>query len=112
MVSYHLLSNVGDRGNNEDSVGMYQNEEEFCFALADGLGGHGKGELASSLAVESVVKMFVVNGAGEASLDASFREAQVTILEKQKEGKKRMRQFGNVEIPQQAFMSVLKLDEE
>ena len=28
------------------------------------------------------------------------------------EGKKRMRQFGNVEIPQQAFMSVLKLDEE
>lgn len=85
MVSYHLLSNVGDRGNNEDSVGMYQNEEEFCFALADGLGGHGKGELASSLAVESVVKMFVVNGAGEASLDASFREAQVTILEKQKE---------------------------
>ena len=34
------------------------------------------------------------------------------LLEKQKEGKKRMRQFGNVEIPQQAFMSVLKLDEE
>ena len=34
------------------------------------------------------------------------------LLEKQKEGKKRMRQFGNVEIPQEAFMSVLKLDEE
>ncbi len=34
------------------------------------------------------------------------------LLEKQKEGKKRMRQIGNVEIPQQAFMSVLKLDEE
>lgn len=34
------------------------------------------------------------------------------LLEKQKEGKKRMRQFGNVEIPQQAFMSVLKLDED
>ncbi|MBQ8857407.1 MAG: translation elongation factor 4 [Lachnospiraceae bacterium] len=33
------------------------------------------------------------------------------LLEKQKEGKKRMRQIGNVEIPQQAFMSVLKLDE-
>ena len=33
------------------------------------------------------------------------------LLEKQKEGKKRMRQFGNVEIPQSAFMSVLKLDE-
>ena len=34
------------------------------------------------------------------------------LLEKQKEGKKRMRQIGNVEIPQQAFMSVLKLDED
>ncbi len=34
------------------------------------------------------------------------------LLEKQKEGKKRMRTFGNVEIPQQAFMSVLKLDDE
>ncbi len=34
------------------------------------------------------------------------------LLEKQKEGKKRMRQIGNVEVPQQAFMSVLKLDDE
>lgn len=34
------------------------------------------------------------------------------LLEKQKEGKKRMRQVGNVEIPQKAFMSVLKLDDE
>ncbi len=34
------------------------------------------------------------------------------LLEKQKEGKKKMRQIGNVEVPQQAFMSVLKLDEE
>ena len=33
------------------------------------------------------------------------------LLEKQKEGKKRMRQVGSVEIPQKAFMSVLKLDD-
>ncbi|MBQ3868579.1 MAG: translation elongation factor 4 [Clostridia bacterium] len=32
------------------------------------------------------------------------------LLEKQKEGKKRMRQFGNVEVPQEAFLTVLKLD--
>ncbi|HZK38672.1 MAG TPA: translation elongation factor 4 [Clostridia bacterium] len=34
------------------------------------------------------------------------------LLEKQKEGKKRMRQFGSVEVPQEAFMAVLKLDED
>lgn len=33
------------------------------------------------------------------------------LLEKQKEGKKRMRQFGSVEVPQEAFMAILKLDE-
>ena len=33
------------------------------------------------------------------------------LLEKQKEGKKRMRQLGTVEVPQDAFMAVLKLDE-
>jgi len=32
------------------------------------------------------------------------------LLDKQKEGKKRMRQFGNVEIPQEAFIAALKMD--
>ncbi|HPF94114.1 MAG TPA: elongation factor 4, partial [Tenuifilaceae bacterium] len=32
------------------------------------------------------------------------------LLEKQKKGKKRMRQVGNVEVPQQAFLAVLKMD--
>src|SRR5690606_24660517 len=34
------------------------------------------------------------------------------LLEKQKEGKKRMRQFGKVEIPQEAFIAALKMDED
>ena len=85
MIAYHLLSNIGDRGNNEDNVGMYQRDEAYCFVLADGLGGHGKGEVASQLAVESAVKIFAVKGAGTESLEASLQDAQKEILTKQQE---------------------------
>ena len=44
-------------------------------------------------------------------MDRDYSAIKKKLLEKQKEGKKRMRQIGNVEIPQKAFMSVLKLDE-
>jgi GTP-binding protein LepA len=39
-----------------------------------------------------------------------FQYHKHLLLEKQKEGKKRMRQVGSVEVPQSAFMAVLKLD--
>lgn len=84
MISYHLLSNMGDRENNEDNVGMYQNDKDYCFVLADGLGGHGKGEVASKLAVEAAVEVFALKGTGSSVLDDSFREAQKKILENQK----------------------------
>ncbi len=84
MVSYDLLSNVGDRENNEDNVGMYQNGQEYCFVLADGLGGHGKGEEASRLAVETSVKVFAGAGAGRSEMDQSFAQAQQAILDGQK----------------------------
>lgn len=85
MVSYHLFSNPGGRENNEDYVGMYQNGQSWCFVLADGLGGHGKGEVASKLAVEAAIKEFALRGPGEETLKASFDQAQRVILEGQRE---------------------------
>ena len=53
MVKFSMFSDSGSRDNNEDNIGMYQDGESYCFILADGLGGHGKGEVASQIAVES-----------------------------------------------------------
>ncbi len=89
-VTSYLFSDVGERDNNEDSVGMYQEGPEYCFALADGLGGHGKGELASRLAVEACVQEFAVKGAGENSLEDSFLLAQKSILQEQKNDREAM----------------------
>ena len=36
MISFAMLSDLGSRENNEDCIGMYQDEQKFCFALADG----------------------------------------------------------------------------
>ena len=85
MVSYHLISHDGGRENNEDYVGMYQDGSAYCFVLADGLGGHGKGEVASRLAVEASVQAFAAGGPGEEVLRVSFENAQKAILAGQRE---------------------------
>lgn len=48
-------SSKGGRGYNEDCVGSRINENGGIFAVADGLGGHNRGEVASSAAVETIV---------------------------------------------------------
>lgn len=85
MISYDLLTDMGSRGNNEDSVGMFQSGEAYCFVLADGLGGHGKGEVASRIAVEQAVTTFAQAGqASQECLARSLENGQKAIRETQK----------------------------
>lgn len=85
MIRFSLFSDKGNRENNEDSVGMYQDEETYCFLLADGLGGHGKGEVASRLAVETAVKTFAARENKETFLRDAFEAAQDSIVKCQQE---------------------------
>lgn len=85
MIRFSMITDQGSRENNEDSIGMYQEDKDYCFILADGLGGHGKGEVASKLAVETVIRQFVGETAGEEFLEQAFQKAQEDILEVQKE---------------------------
>lgn len=83
MVKFAMISREGSRDNNEDSIGMYQDGDSYCFILADGLGGHGKGEVASQVAVEAVIGQFAAGERTEGFLDEAFCAAQDAIVQKQ-----------------------------
>ncbi len=53
-----ILSEPGGRRRNEDACGYWSSERQVCFVLADGAGGHGGGDVASRLAVESLLGQF------------------------------------------------------
>lgn len=80
MVSFSMFSDSGSRENNEDNIGMYQDGENYCFVLADGLGGHGKGEVASQIAVESSVLKYAEIQDREFFLKEAFETAQANII--------------------------------
>lgn len=88
MITYAILTNTGSRQVNEDSVGMLEDNGIFWFALADGLGGHGKGEVASALAVEEGLKIAAKTGGDiKEGLTAGAIAAQDRIIrEQQKTG--------------------------
>ena len=60
--SYQLyaLTDVGKRPNNEDQVGLFDGEQFKSIMVADGMGGHSSGEVASSIVVNTIVKMFSI----------------------------------------------------
>jgi PPM family protein phosphatase len=57
-VSIAVLSKVGGRKRNEDSCGHWATGGQICCVLSDGAGGHGGGDVASRLAVDSVLSGF------------------------------------------------------
>ena len=83
MLTYKIITNCGNREINEDYAGVVKDNEQYCFLLADGLGGHGKGEVASELVVETGKSLFMQYREPD-FLDKCFQTAQENLLLEQK----------------------------
>jgi len=80
-MDYALITNPGTRDQNEDSLIALEDDRCHLFVVADGLGGHGKGEVASALVVDTFKKIFQ-SGVADADtfLQQAFTEVQSNIL--------------------------------
>ena len=91
MITYKLLTDKGDREINEDSIGMTEKDGVSMFALADGLGGHGFGEVASNSVMTSAVECFLDRDNDETleeTICSCFDYSQEMLLKKIKEESK------------------------
>lgn len=84
MITYKIISRIGSRPVNEDCTGMHQQGADYGFFLADGLGGHGKGDIASKTAVEQAIMQFEAGGGSKESMKAVFEAGQAGVLEQQR----------------------------
>lgn len=84
MITWTSISEKGEREHNEDFVGVRQVGERYCFVLADGLGGHGKGEVASQLVVTSILEDFEQSYDRDCFLQQSLMHAQKKLCEEQR----------------------------
>lgn len=86
-MSCYCLTNKGGREVNEDSTAVARTPEGACCILADGLGGHGMGEVASRLVCDEAARMFRERNGGtvEAYLRTAFETAQACLMAAQEE---------------------------
>lgn len=90
MLTYKTITDKGDRDINEDSIKCARNGDVYCFVLADGLGGHGKGDEASSVVCGDIIDSFM-NYEGEAKefIGPAIEKAQSALMkEQEKQGAK------------------------
>ncbi|HNT39790.1 MAG TPA: protein phosphatase 2C domain-containing protein [Rubrivivax sp.] len=90
-VEIALLSEPGGRSGNEDACGHWHSDDHLCCVLADGAGGHGGGDVASRLVVQTLLAAFADAPSEDgAALARLVRRANAALLER-RQGDPRLR---------------------
>lgn len=85
MKNYTIYTNIGNREINEDSVRFTEKDGVSCYVLADGLGGHGRGDEASSIVVDEIIHLFQeYNADWSIFIKDAIEKAQEKLLEEQR----------------------------
>lgn len=83
MIKYCMFTDKGSREINEDSAGCKKIDESYCFVVADGLGGHGRGEEASALVKDVIIGEFDDDARLNDFLEKAVTKAQDELMREQ-----------------------------
>ena len=81
IIDYYSYSSKGDRAYNEDYVRWSVKNEKACFVLNDGLGGHGKGDVAAKTVAESIIRSFEDNDNTHSFFHYAYTKAERELEE-------------------------------
>lgn len=84
-MDYAFLTDAGGRSVNEDFVTVAKYNEQRCYILCDGLGGHGCGDVASSAVASHAAKLFEEKGDYPGFIDDAYNMSQNMLLDMQQE---------------------------
>lgn len=79
-ITYAAITDKGERTNNEDYLGVGKDNTGVLCVLCDGLGGHGKGEVASRFVVEEMIESVCNKGV---NVEHAIVSTQENLLKKQ-----------------------------
>ena len=85
VITYTTISEKGNRLINEDSLAVKNISNNFYFLVADGLGGHERGEVASRMVADKVIKCFENNSMDADFIEKTFEVCQNELLKAQQQ---------------------------